>query len=128
MSHNDVHNFPTQGLHILSVPRMTFSKWVVWGTPQDGQMMLMLIVVIKLVKISDQQVCVCGEFDWQTWGQVSENMFLQQKINSILGGEASGCELDGHPEGHKTLFAFAQGELSDKNRGVEDVDKNKHAS
>ena len=94
--------------------------------------MLMLIVVIKLVKISDQQVCVCGEFDWQTWGQVSENIFLEQqiiegKINSISGGEAGGCELDGHPEGHKTLFAFAQGELSDKNRDAEDVDKNKHA-
>ena len=94
--------------------------------------MLMLIVVIKLVKISDQQVCVCGEFDWQTWGQVSENIFLEQqiiegKINSISGGEAGGCELDGHPEGHKALSASAQGELSDKNRDAEDVDKNKHA-
>ena len=23
---------------------------------------------------------MCGEFDWQTWGQVSENIFLEQKI------------------------------------------------
>ena len=37
-------------------------------------MMLMLIVVIKLVKISDQQVCVCGEFDWQTWGHIQKQV------------------------------------------------------
>ena len=30
------------------------------------------------------------------------------------GGEASRCELGGHPEGHQALSAFAQGELSDK--------------
>ena len=23
---------------------------------------------------------MCGEFDWQTWGQVSEYKFLEQKI------------------------------------------------
>ena len=73
-------------------------------------------------------MCVCGEFDWQTWGQVSEYKFLEQKIKegkiiSILGGEAGGCELGGHPEGHKTLPASAQGDLSDKNRGAEDGDK-----
>ena len=44
------------------------------------------------------------------------------------GGEAGGCELSGHPEGHKALSASAQGELSDKNRDAEDDDKNKHAS